>query len=95
MVKVRRAMSGDLGADAEEPSAGSLETHITTTVDVEPWFDLKHRALLCHDTQFAADSWIRTLPDEMLRTFIGFESLTLVHTAVVCDPGDADLFAGI
>lgn len=95
MVKVRRAMSGDLGADAEEPSAGSLETHITTTIDVEPWFDLKHRALLCHDTQFAADSWIRTLPDEMLRTFIGFESLTLVHTAVGCDPGDADLFAGI
>lgn len=99
MVKVRRQMSGDLGADsaedAIEPAAGSLETHITTTIDIEPWFDLKHRALLCHDTQFSAESWIRTLPPDVLRLFIGFESLTLVHSAVTCDPADQDLFAGM
>lgn len=98
MVKVRRAMSGDLGADggaAEEPAAGSLESHITTTIDVEPWFDRKHRALLCHDTQFPADSWVRTLTPDMLRLFIGHESLTLVHSDVACDPADPDLFAGI
>lgn len=97
MVKVRRQMAGDLGADEEptEPAAGSLETHITTTIDVEEWFDQKHRALLCHETQFAADSWIRTLPPEMLRRFIGFESLTLVHSTVACDPSDPDLLAGI
>ncbi len=97
MVKVRRQMASDLGADreAEEPSAGSLEDHITTTVDISEWFDLKYRALLCHDTQFAADSWIRTLPPDALRRFIGFESLTLVHSAVACDPADSDLFAGI
>lgn len=99
MVKVRRQMSGDLGADpsgaVEEPAAGSLETHITTTIDVEPWFDRKHRALLCHDTQFAADSWIRTLEPDALQQFIGFESLTLVHSVVECDPTDPDLFAGV
>jgi N-acetyl-1-D-myo-inositol-2-amino-2-deoxy-alpha-D-glucopyranoside deacetylase len=97
MIKVRRQMSGDLGADGEveEPAAGSLESHITTTIDVEPWFDRKHRALLCHDTQFPADSWVRTLPTDTLRLFIGFESLTLVHSDVSCDPTDPDLFAGI
>jgi len=97
MVKVRRQLAPDLGAgrEVEEPSAGSLEDHITTTIDVGEWFDLKHRALLCHDTQFAADSWIRTLPPDVLRRFIGFESLTLVHSLVGCDPTNSDLFAGI
>ncbi len=97
VVELRRRMSPDLGADTEvdEPSAGSLERHITTTVDVSEWFDLKYRALLCHDTQFAADSWVRTLPSSVLRSFLGFESLTLVHSSVVCDAADSDLFAGL
>jgi N-acetyl-1-D-myo-inositol-2-amino-2-deoxy-alpha-D-glucopyranoside deacetylase len=97
MVKVRRQMAPDLGADEEpeEPGAGSLESLITTTIDVTDRSEQKHEALLCHDTQFAADSWVRTLPPEMLRSLLGFESLTLVHSAVGCDPGDPDLFAGI
>lgn len=97
MIKVRRQMTSDLGVgvEAEEPAAGSLEGHITTTIDVGEMFDLKHRALLCHDTQFAADSWIRNLSSDMLRGFIGFESFTLVHSSVECAPDDPDLFAGI
>jgi len=97
MIKVRRQMTSDLaaGVEVEEPSAGSLQGHITTTVDIGEVFDLKHRALLCHDTQFAADSWIRTLPSNVLRGFLGFESLTLVHSAVECAVDDPDLFAGI
>jgi len=97
MIKVRRQMTSDLGAgvEADEPSAGSLEGHITTTIDIGEVFDLKHQALLCHDTQFSADSWIRTLPSDVLRGFIGFESLTLVHSAVECAADDPNLFAGI
>ena len=97
MIKVRRQMTTDLGAgvEADEPSAGSLEGHITTTIDIGEVFDLKHQALLCHDTQFSADSWIRTLPSDVLRGFIGFESLTLVHSAVECAADDPNLFAGI
>ncbi|MEE9581454.1 MAG: PIG-L family deacetylase [Acidimicrobiia bacterium] len=97
MIKVRRQMTPDLGAGVEvdEPSAGSLEGHITTTIDIGEVFDLKHQALLCHDTQFSADSWIRTLPSDVLRGFIGFESLTLVHSAVECAADDPNLFAGI
>ncbi len=97
MIKVRRQMTSDLGAgvETEEPSVGSLEDHITTTIDIGEVFDLKHQALLCHDTQFSADSWIRTLPSDVLRGFIGFESLTLVHSAVECAADDPNLFAGI
>jgi N-acetyl-1-D-myo-inositol-2-amino-2-deoxy-alpha-D-glucopyranoside deacetylase len=97
MVKVRRQMAPDLGADEEpeEPGAGSLEGLITTTIDVADRHEQKHRALLCHDTQFSADSWVRTLPSEMLRSLLGLESLTLVHSAVDCDPADPDLFAGV
>ncbi len=97
MIKVRRQMTSDLGVgvEAEEPAAGSLEGHITTTADVGEMFDLKHRALLCHDTQFAADSWIRNLSSDVLRDFIGFESFTLVHSTVECAAEDPDLFAGI
>ena len=97
MVRVRRKLASDLGADHEvdEPSAGSLDSHITTSVDVGDWFDRKHLAMLCHDSQFPADSWVRTLPAHVLRRFIGFESLTLVHSVVACDPADPDLFAGI
>jgi len=97
MIKVRRQMTSDLGVgvEAEEPAAGSLEGYITPTADVGEMFDLKHRALLCHDTQFAADSWIRNLASDMLRGFIGFESFTLVHSIVECAAESPDLFAGI
>lgn len=97
MIKVRRQMTSELGVgvEVEEPAAGSLEGHITTTVDVGEMFDLKHRALLCHDTQFAADSWIRNLSSDVLRGFIGFESFTLVHSTVECTADDPNLFAGV
>jgi LmbE family N-acetylglucosaminyl deacetylase len=95
MVKVRRQMSGDLGAeDVEEPAAGSMDAHISATIDVREHFDRKHRALLAHDTQFAADSWLRTLPGELLASFLGYESYWLVHATVECDPADPDLLAG-
>lgn len=97
MIQIRRAMAPDLGAGNEsaEPSAGTPGPLITTSVDVGEWSAQKHRALLCHDTQFAADSWVRTLPPETLRTFLGVESYSMVHSTVDCDPSDPDLFAGI
>jgi N-acetyl-1-D-myo-inositol-2-amino-2-deoxy-alpha-D-glucopyranoside deacetylase len=95
MVKVRREMSGDLGAeDVEEPAAGSLTPLITTTVDVGEVFERKHAALLAHDTQFSADSWVRTIPPDKMRGFLGREAFTLVHTAVDVDPAEPDLVAG-
>jgi N-acetyl-1-D-myo-inositol-2-amino-2-deoxy-alpha-D-glucopyranoside deacetylase len=95
MVKVRREMSGDLGADdVEEPAAGSLRSHITTSVDVTAVFGRKHDALLAHDTQFSTDSWVRTVPRSMLKTFLGTESYYLVHSSVDVDAADSDLMSG-
>jgi N-acetyl-1-D-myo-inositol-2-amino-2-deoxy-alpha-D-glucopyranoside deacetylase len=95
MIKVRRRMSGDLGAaDVEEPAAGSLDGHITTSIDVADQFDRKHAALLAHDTQFSEESWVRTLGPDLLQSFLGVESYTLVHSTVDADPADPDLLAG-
>lgn len=97
MVRVRRALSPDLGGDDEptEPAAGTQEHLITTSIDVAKWLDCKREALLCHDTQFPADSWARVLSRESLAAFLGVESFTLVHSTVECDPADPDLFSGV
>ena len=96
MVEIRQRMAGDLGADdgAEEPRSGSLRDHITTEVDVSPYFERKYEAVLCHDTQFGADSWVRALPEEALRAYLGAEFFALVHSSVQTDPADPDLLAG-
>ena len=92
MVELRREISDGAAA---EPDSGSRDELITTRIDVGEWFERKRRALLAHDSQFAADSWVRTLPEDMLRRAIGTESFTLAHTTVACDPAAPDLFAGI
>lgn len=95
MMRVRRHMAGDLGAArTQEPAAGSLAPHISTSVDVRATFDQKHRALLAHLTQFSAESWVRTIPTDVLATFLGSESYWMVHSTVDCDPSDSDLMAG-
>ncbi len=94
MVELRREISGD-GEPGDEPASGSRDDLITTRIDVGEWFDHKRRALLAHDSQFAADSWVRTLPEDLLRRALGTESFTLAHATVACDPAAPDLFAGI
>jgi N-acetyl-1-D-myo-inositol-2-amino-2-deoxy-alpha-D-glucopyranoside deacetylase len=98
MRRVRSAMATDLGADEvheEEPSSGTLTEHITTRRDVTPWIDRKIDALLSHDTQFSADSWIRTLPRDRLADVLGEEVFTLVHATLPTDAADPDLLAGL
>jgi len=55
----------------------------------------KHAALLSHDTQFSADSWIRTLPEDRLRGFLAEEVFIRVFSSVPGDPAEPDLFAGL
>jgi hypothetical protein len=54
--------------------------------DVVPYLGRKRRALLCHDTQFSAESWIRALPDDQIVDFLGHE----VFIRMWGDPGVAD-----
>jgi N-acetyl-1-D-myo-inositol-2-amino-2-deoxy-alpha-D-glucopyranoside deacetylase len=98
MRRVRSAMATDVGEDEphdEEPSSGTLADHITTSRDVTDWVGVKHLALLQHDTQFAADSWVRTLTPDRLGEVLGEEVFTRVHSTVDSDPGAHDLFDGV
>ena len=97
MRSVRRQMATDLGADGEpeEPSSGTLPDHITTRRDVSAFLDRKHDALLCHETQFAADSWIRAMPRERLSQFLGEEVFVRVFSTAPGDPSNPDLFSGL
>lgn len=93
----RLATTGELGAEeaAVEPGAGSLERHITTTIDVTDFFDHKHEALLCHDSQFATDSWVRTIPRESMRDSLGYEPFIRVFSTSGAPAAEPDLFAGL
>jgi N-acetyl-1-D-myo-inositol-2-amino-2-deoxy-alpha-D-glucopyranoside deacetylase len=99
MRRIRRRLAQDLGAaeraDEPEPSSGTLASHITTHRDVTPWAKRKHLALLEHVTQFSAESWIRSMPDEHLLAFLGEEVFLRVFSTVDGDPADPDLFAGL
>lgn len=97
MRRVRRQMATDLGADGEpeEPSSGTLPEHITTRRDVSLFVEQKQAALLRHDSQFPADSWVRTMSDERLSEFLGEEVFVRAFTTTPGDPGDPDFFSGL
>ena len=96
MRRVQSEMARDLGADEpEEPRSGTLPEHITTHRDVAAFMDRKHEALMSHDTQFSADSWIRTLPRERLDQFLAEEVFIRAFSTVPGDPADPDFFAGL
>jgi LmbE family N-acetylglucosaminyl deacetylase len=97
MRRIRREMSTDPGADGEpeEPNSGTLPDHITTRRDVSAWLHLKQSALLCHDSQFGADSWIRTMPEGRMSEFLAEEVFTRVFSTMPGDPADPDFFVGL
>lgn len=75
MVAVRRTMRGEAASDEDdaEPPSGFLSAFLEVRRDVGERLGRKHAALLCHDTQFSAESWIRTLPADGMRGFLGEE----------------------
>jgi N-acetyl-1-D-myo-inositol-2-amino-2-deoxy-alpha-D-glucopyranoside deacetylase len=99
MRRIRRQLAEDLGAaehaDEPEPRSGTLAPHITTHRDVRAWAPRKHAALLEHVTQFAADSWVRSMPEEHLLGFLGEEVFVRVFSDTSANPSDPDLFAGL
>ncbi len=91
------ALTGDISPEEaeREPGAGTLDEHITTWLDVRPWFDRKWQAVLSHHTQIAEDSWPRTLPDDVRRQGFGEEAFILAFSRVAAPAGADDLFAGL
>jgi LmbE family N-acetylglucosaminyl deacetylase len=80
---------------AQEPDHGAREDDITTKLDVREWFDQKWEAVLAHHTQIAADSWFRTLPEEVRREGFGIEAFMLAFSRVETSAATPDLFAGL
>lgn len=83
MIRVRRAMQADLGADdpGEEPATGFLSRFLTLRRDVSRFAETKHRALLCHSTQFSAESWVRGAAADLRSEFLGEEVFVGVWAA--------------
>jgi len=71
------------------------DQHITTYLDVAPWFDRKWAAVLAHRTQMAEGSWFMTLPDEVRRRGFGREAFILAASRVDAPSAESDLFAGL
>jgi LmbE family N-acetylglucosaminyl deacetylase len=89
---VRRAMRGEsIDEPDDEAPTGFPSLFLTLRRDVSSFLGQKRRALLCHDTQFSTDSWIRSLPDEQIAPFLGEE----VFITVWGDPEVADPLAAL
>jgi mycothiol S-conjugate amidase len=74
----------------------SQDDRVTTSIDIEPWFDVRLEALLAHATQVDPESafWFG-LPREIARTVHPFEDYILAHSRVETSVPESDLFAGI
>lgn len=71
---VRRAMRGEgVSTPDDEAPTGFPSLFLDVRRDVSVHLGRKRRALLCHDTQFAADSWIRAMSDADIAPFLGEE----------------------
>jgi N-acetyl-1-D-myo-inositol-2-amino-2-deoxy-alpha-D-glucopyranoside deacetylase len=80
---------------AREPAAGTRPEDITTWVDVRDHFDTKWAAVLAHHTQIAAESWFRTIPDDLRRESFGRETFVEVFARTTIPSDAGDLLAGL
>lgn len=74
----------------------SQDHRITTSVPIEPWFDVRLEALLAHATQVDPKSpfWFG-LPREVARTIHPYDEYILAKSLVDTSIPEDDLFAGV
>jgi N-acetyl-1-D-myo-inositol-2-amino-2-deoxy-alpha-D-glucopyranoside deacetylase len=80
---------------AEDIAVGAWERDITTVVDVRPWLGRKLRALRCHASQLAPESFFLNVPDELAELAFGREWFIRHRSDVVAPVPEDDLFAGL
>lgn len=96
----RRRLAAEAGEipseEAEiEPDTGTMEEHISTYIDVAPWFDGKWAAILAHRTQIAETGWLLSIPEDVRRRAFSREAFIRAF-ALGESPAEApDLFAGL
>ena len=91
------AEAGEISAaEAEaEPDTGTMEEHISTFVDIAPWFDRKWAAILAHRTQIAETGWLLAIPEEARRRAFSREAFILAFSGAGAPADAPDLFAGL
>lgn len=96
---VRRLLveAGEMPAEelAEEPSTGSNDHDVTTWIDIEPFVDLKWKAILAHRSQIPEDWWLRRIPAEKWPEVFGREAFIRAFSRVDTLRHEEDLFAGL
>lgn len=88
------AVAGSTAPDDEE-EWGQPEATITTVIDTAACWRLPREALAVHRTQFAPDSGILTLPDDLAEYMRSKEHFILLRSRVETTLPESDLFAGI
>jgi LmbE family N-acetylglucosaminyl deacetylase len=91
------AAAGEIPAEEAEvePDTGTMEEHISTYLDVAPWFDRKWAAILAHRTQIAETGWLLTIPEDVRRRAFSREAFIRVFSLVESPAEAPDLFAGL
>jgi mycothiol conjugate amidase Mca len=84
---------GDL--EEAEPSWGTPDELITTTVDVSGQVSQKRQALYAHATQMGPEVFFAKLPEPLFAQLFGKESFQLVQSRVPASAPEDDLFAGL
>jgi len=91
------AEAGEIPAEEAEiePDTGTMEEHISTFVDVAPWFDQKWAAILAHRTQIAETGWLLSIPEDVRRRAFSREAFIRAFSLVESPAEAPDLFAGL
>jgi N-acetyl-1-D-myo-inositol-2-amino-2-deoxy-alpha-D-glucopyranoside deacetylase len=91
------AERGELPAEEaeREPGTGTMTEHISTFLDIAPWFDRKWEAILAHRTQIAETGWLLTISEDLRRQGFSREAFIRVFSRVEGPEAAPDLFAGL
>jgi len=91
------AEAGEIPAEEAEvePDTGTMEEHISTYLDVAPWFDRKWAAIVAHRTQIAETGWLLTIPEDVRRRAFSREAFIRAFSLVESPAEAPDLFAGL
>jgi LmbE family N-acetylglucosaminyl deacetylase len=67
---------------------------VTAEIDVSPYVEAQHAALVCHRTQFPPDSWWLTMPTDARRVALGTSRLARLYPRPAPGEHDVELLPG-
>lgn len=80
---------------AEDLPMGTLDSEVTTVIDVSTWLARKMRALRAHRSQLSPDSFFLNVPADLEAQAFGTEWFVRLRSRVEAPALEDDLFAGL